>query len=405
MNVLAVIITPPVYSASGAVSAATMLSHAIARRIPLDLAIMAEEDTTETVGDLTIRRFKCRNTLGVFKQFAPKQLRTSLWTTDLAEYLHAARPDLVHLHNPVPPLELWNIAKTCVRLGIPYVITSHGFVELFDYKKSFNIGKLKSLALDYFVNAPFSATLRNAAAFFLLSPPEQPMLEEYLGKKPRSYCIPNGFDPFYQDRTPPRVLEEVALRFGLDRTAPILLFMGNHTYNKGIDTLPSSLKYTRSHFTVVIGGRIRSPEEHQALLRQCALDPTEHRYVFTDFLDKDHARALYQLADCFLFPSRADTFPLVILEAMISGLPVISTRVGGIPHQIDETCGILIEPDAPDQLALAIDRMLESEPRRKSMGAKGLQKVLTSFNWDTSAELAINAYQEVVARWRKEPAR
>jgi len=157
------------------------------------------------------------------------------------------------------------------------------------------------------------------------------------------------------------------------------------------------LKFVDEDIQVIVGGKIRSEAEHKSLLSKTGFDPSDNRVVFTDFLNDAEVRALYQLADCLVFPTRADTFPLVVLEAMVSRLPVISTTVGGIPSQIDDSCGILVKPDSPKELAAAIKDMLKDESRRKNMGECGFNKVKRLFNWQTAAELAVCAYNKIVS--------
>jgi len=79
-------------------------------------------------------------------------------------------------------------------------------------------------------------------------------------------------------------------------------------------------------------------------------------------------------ADIFVLPSENECFPLVILEAMRAGLPVVSTRVGGIPDLVQEgTTGLLVAPGSVEKLAAALHQLLADEGQRKMMGARGRQ--------------------------------
>jgi len=84
---------------------------------------------------------------------------------------------------------------------------------------------------------------------------------------------------------------------------------------------------------------------------------------------------LYAAADCFLLPSYAENSPVSIIEAMASGLPVISSTVGAIPELIDDgRTGILVPPGMPGQIAEAIITLCKDENLRKSMGRAGYDK-------------------------------
>jgi glycosyltransferase involved in cell wall biosynthesis len=71
----------------------------------------------------------------------------------------------------------------------------------------------------------------------------------------------------------------------------------------------------------------------------------------------DSAR-LYACADAFVISSRSEGLPLVLLEAMNAGLPIIATRVGGIPRVVSSEFGLLVDPDQPTQLAEAMARTM-----------------------------------------------
>lgn len=399
MKVLAVIVTPPHYSASGAVTAAKKLTEAVSSRISVELAIMGAEDSIEQGDRLTTKYFRCHNPLRMLSSIAPKQLSTACWNSKIPDYIRSSKPDIVHIHNPVPPLAMWAIAKSCHENNIPYVITTHGFVEFFDIKRAFNVGKLKSLALSRMVMTPFMKTLNYASAILPLSEQELPMLRNAMKTVPKTYVIPNGYDPFYEEVASNQFVDQVTQRFHLDHKKPIFLFMGNHTFNKGLDVLLRALRYIEEDVLIIIGGKIRSQAEHSELLNSTGVSHDDKRLIFTDFLEYEETRVLYQLADCFVFPTRADTFPLVILEAMISKLPVISTKIGGIPSQIDESCGILLDADDPENLASAIDYMARNKEIRETMGLSGYEKVRRLFSWDKAAQLAVDAYQSVVQNY------
>jgi glycosyltransferase involved in cell wall biosynthesis len=106
----------------------------------------------------------------------------------------------------------------------------------------------------------------------------------------------------------------------------------------------------------------------------------------------------YESCDLFVHPSLwNEPFPLTILEAMSCGLPIVSTRVGGIPEMVahGET-GILVEPGDPDAFADAIVELLRDDARRRAMGAAGRRRVEQEFSWDrTAAQL-----EEILLRVR-----
>jgi glycosyltransferase involved in cell wall biosynthesis len=81
---------------------------------------------------------------------------------------------------------------------------------------------------------------------------------------------------------------------------------------------------------------------------------------------------LYGRADIFVLPTRGDSGPLVIAEAMASGLPVVATTVGAIPDMVRHGySGLLVPPSRPDQLAMALRQLIDDPQKRDKMGAAG----------------------------------
>ena len=87
-----------------------------------------------------------------------------------------------------------------------------------------------------------------------------------------------------------------------------------------------------------------------------------------------------QAADLYVHPSRADTFPTGVLEALACGTPVVASRVGGIPEQVTEETGVLVEPGDAAGLAAAIESLLADPERRARMGQAGAADARARFS-------------------------
>lgn len=92
-------------------------------------------------------------------------------------------------------------------------------------------------------------------------------------------------------------------------------------------------------------------------------------------LSGEAKKAAYENADLFIFPTSFDAFPLVLLEAMQFGLPVISTVEGAIPEIVlNGETGFLVEKENPEQLAQKIELLLNDPSLREAMGKKGRER-------------------------------
>jgi glycosyltransferase involved in cell wall biosynthesis len=101
--------------------------------------------------------------------------------------------------------------------------------------------------------------------------------------------------------------------------------------------------------------------------------------------------------DLFVLPSREDAFPLAVLEAMATGLPVIGTRVGGMPEQVTPETGILVDADDVEALAGAILKLARQPERRAAMGAAARRRVESDLTSERQAEHLHEAYLATLA--------
>jgi glycosyltransferase involved in cell wall biosynthesis len=124
---------------------------------------------------------------------------------------------------------------------------------------------------------------------------------------------------------------------------------------------------------VLVGGEERPGEMEQlnALIHDRDL---KARVILTGETPRDNVPLFLGLADVFLLPSFIEGMPMAIIEAMQQGLPVISTRVGGIPEMLDERqSGILIHPGAPDEIMEAVS-LLKNDHQLRNRLSEGARK-------------------------------
>ncbi|MFQ5760306.1 MAG: glycosyltransferase family 4 protein, partial [Acidiferrobacterales bacterium] len=107
---------------------------------------------------------------------------------------------------------------------------------------------------------------------------------------------------------------------------------------------------------------------------------------------KDH----YLESDVFVQPSFSDAFPFTVVEAMASGLPVVASRVGGIPEAVAEgKTGLLVEPADTPGLAGAVVRLVMDQDLRETMGKAARQRAIEVFSWERIVDSLLCQYSNI----------
>jgi glycosyltransferase involved in cell wall biosynthesis len=195
---------------------------------------------------------------------------------------------------------------------------------------------------------------------------------------PRPRVIPNG--------VPDVELEP------LPRPAhgPIVGSIGRLDRQKGYDVLVEALPRLPGVTAVVVG----EGAERGQLTRRAAELGVEERLLLPGW--SDDARRALTTFDVFVLPSRFEGLPLVLIEALLAGVPVVATRVGSIDELVTEETGILVEPEDPAALAAAIQALLDDPARRAELGANGRRRALDGFTVERVADSFAALYAEIV---------
>jgi glycosyltransferase involved in cell wall biosynthesis len=148
------------------------------------------------------------------------------------------------------------------------------------------------------------------------------------------------------------------------------------------------------------------PDEQK--LKQLAKDlKIEDKVEFLGHVDPEKIPEYLARADIFVRPSRSEGLGNSFLEAMAAGLPVIGTKVGGIPdflinHNPNDTNenpnypnGLFVEVDNPEDLAEKITMLLENEELRKKLGSNGRKLVLENYSWDSISQKMKAIFQQL----------
>jgi glycosyltransferase involved in cell wall biosynthesis len=148
---------------------------------------------------------------------------------------------------------------------------------------------------------------------------------------------------------------------------------------------------------LVIAGR---PEgTYQAITQQVRRLGLEQRVLLLGDVPHDRIGKLYASASLFCLSSLAEPFGIVLLEAGLFGLPVVATRVGGVPEIIsDGVNGILVPPGDSTALAGAVRRLLDRPAEAAALAANLCDRVLSEFQWSASVARYMAVAEEPAER-------
>jgi len=297
----------------------------------------------------------------------------------------ATNYNVVHIHEiwHYPGYAAYYAAK---RADKPYIVTVHGSLEPWCLK-------YKGYKKNIYAALIQRRILNEAAAIHAITNEEAQDIQAFGIDAPIA-VIPNGIDPAKFQALPSP--EEMDRHYPELVGKKVLLFLGRIHQKKGLDILAKAfgqIARNRKDLHLLIIGpdndNYRSQVE-RLLESEGVLDRT----TFTGMLTEREKLAGLSRADICPIPSYSDVRTIVALEAMACRLPVVITRQCHFPEVAEARAGIVIEPNA-DQLADAINRLLDNPGLCKEMGENGRRLIMEKFTWDKIADQMIQLYENV----------
>ena len=116
------------------------------------------------------------------------------------------------------------------------------------------------------------------------------------------------------------------------------------------------------------------------------------------YLNREQLKARLRTAAFLALPTREDNCPMVVLEAMAAGVPVLASAIGGVPDLIEhEVTGLLCDPDKPETFRVAVARLLEDRPLAKRLAAEAKKRARQRFHPLVVAKQHVDIYREIIA--------
>lgn len=283
--------------------------------------------------------------------------------------------DVIHFHVPFP---LGDLACLMANYKGKVVISWHS--DIVRQKKMMKLYK------------PIMKKFLSRADIILVATQGHIEGSDYLSEyREKCRIVPYGLEPHIEELSDRYIEEKGIKNLNAEDKTTRFLFIGRLVYYKGCDVLVEAFSKVNNAELWLVG---TGPLE-ESLKRKANELGVSKKVVFKGSLADDEMVECISSCDALVLPSiiKSEAFGLVQLEAMVFEKPVINTNLpSGVPYvSIDKETGITVEPESVEQLALAMQWLVDHEHERKIMGQKGRQRVKKNF---TTAKM-LNNIEEI----------
>lgn len=292
--------------------------------------------------------------------------------------------DLVHVNYAIPHALAAFAAREHLKTKgkyLPYIVTCHGSdIHTNGYKQS--------------VNPILKLCLNKADSITYVSKALKKLAKETLGIEKEGKFIENFVDPtiFYKKKT------DLRKQLGIPTNAFVIGHASNFAPIKQVyhfSKLAKNLKnkkQLRNVFFLMCGkGR-----DWSKLKREVKKLKVDSHFIFLGRLKQEEMREAYNAMDVFVLTSKNEGVPLVILEAMACGKPIVSTDVGGIADTIGKRAGFLFNPEKIEKLADLIKKLQNNKKLCANIGEEAIIKTEKEYSIDRIMQKYYNLYSSVV---------
>ncbi|RRJ28340.1 glycosyltransferase family 4 protein [Halocatena pleomorpha] len=204
---------------------------------------------------------------------------------------------------------------------------------------------------------------------------------------PSTSTVPNGID--HDVFTP---VETTPHLNGLDSDTPYVFHVSSFDPKKNPQGVLRSFARLEQDVQLVVCGP--GWESNTQVREEIDRLGIESEILFTGWIEQQTLVQLLSNAVATVFPSLHETFGLPVLESMACGTPVVASDRYAIP-EIAGDGAILVDPEAPEEIAAALDRLITDATRRAELARQG-RKRATTFSWQHTADQMVNVFEQVI---------
>jgi glycosyltransferase involved in cell wall biosynthesis len=292
--------------------------------------------------------------------------------------------DIVHAHGHAY-MSSYIACKVAEKYKKPFILTQHN--TFIDYQSWLNLVEQIN---DWTVGR---VVLKGSDRVITVSRKTMEYVLKLGADMSKTSVMHNGVDTTFFH---PMNREESRDKLGLPKNKTVILTIRRLVYKNGLDTfIESASLLTRDypHLLFIVIGKGPNRKLIEKRVRELDIDDNVR---LTGFVPEKLLPLYYNAADYFVIPSSSgEGLPLVLLEAMACGLPVIATTVGGTPEIVkDMKNGVLVPPRNPKALAETISKFLSNKELGLAIGEEARNTVEDRFTWEENVRRLQNVYDE-----------
>lgn len=289
-------------------------------------------------------------------------------------------PDVVHIHGTYPP---YSTIAFFLKMLTDYrlITTVHG--SLSNELKSNFLNRIRPETYLHLLLE--KSALKNSNIIIAVSEAIKTDVEKTIDDRKKTLVIPNGIDFNY--------FQEIS--FNNKFHNPSIFFVGRLVKIKGCDLLIKAVQLIKMripNIKVYIAGDGAQRKKLERLVQKLEI---ERNVIFLGYVSGNKKISMFKSVDVCVFPSRYESFGIVVLEAMACGKAIVASKVGGIPSLVkDGENGILFEPENIEELSRSIIRLLENEKLRERMGSIS-KEIAKKYSWECMADRTYKLYENI----------
>lgn len=358
------------------------LAHASAEQhcvYAIDLPRIGEIDREELDEQVSVRRFA---NYSEYNQGAVKRVK------DIVDMVCTLSPDVVHIHGT--GLISYKLYHAFQKRGLKLMLTVHGLLH---------VEKTNALKRKFSLKHIYQYAVQSFTEFRLLNSAKQIIVDTgYVAEQIRQYHREYKICQLPKMYVIPQGINEHFLSLKCDRDSNVILSVGSISRRKGHLLLLQAFEQVCKHVPnakLVIAGVLAEEDYYDELKAYINQSQNKANIRLLVNLPQEHLYELYQQACVFALHSQEESQGIALVEAMATGLSIVSTKVGGIPYVVkDGKMGFLADYGDIDSFAMSIITLMNHRKLRSDMSNCAIREA-QRYVWGNIADEVVNFYREI----------